>query len=128
MYSVLVYINGGKSGYIYGTIKVRDGTGMHEYAIYQRRPTECESIESNDTLTLEGPGGFLKPENGFVMELDLKERDSDLQICKGRMHWGNSFLEPDDDLLDARHSVLVRGENGYAMVFYTVFKSSAGNY
>lgn len=117
IYSVSVYFNGGRSGLIYGTIKIDNA--YDSVYIYAREYTNAEHIESHGTLSLQDPDNIIYVRGDLGMELDLMEEGN--EVIKGKMLWDTSVRI---DRYNTRLSAFVKGKNGYAIVYYTVFNEA----
>lgn len=116
VYSVCVYVNGGQSISVYGSIIVHNDP--HKFSIYDRDSTECESVEPHGTLSLQDPNSFVTVGAAVRIELNLMGGSDNIEISRGKLSWNGNLL---DDMYDCRISTMVRGKDGCAIVYYTVF-------
>ncbi|KAL2927758.1 Ribosome-inactivating protein charybdin [Bienertia sinuspersici] len=120
IFSVSVYFNGGGSGLVYGTIKV--DTDYDTLYIYSRDRTNCESIESHGTLSLQDPsGGAIPLYCKLAITVEIVEEGGDNLEVLSSMLWDGPLHE---DSYDTRLSAFVRGKRGYVIIYYTVFEKA----
>lgn len=117
-------IDGENPGDLYGTIKAFDGLGSLD--LYNRDRSNYESIRPGEHAILTGPSRSVLATDGFTLDLQLWDKDSDPSpddnIVNEKISW-NAF-----DLGNKYNETITRrvdGEYGWATVHYIVLNNAA---
>ena len=111
-------------GDLYGTIKAFDGLGSLD--LYNRDRSNYESIRPGQNATLTGPSRSVLATDGFTLDLQLWDKDSDASpddnVVNEKISWnpfdlGNKY----DETISQR----VDGTYGWATVHYIVLNNAA---